>query len=440
MAWVCLCILALLPFHAFLTTWAGSNFGHIDLFRIWKEVLIFFLAIGTIWILVTDKKLKKTVFQSKFTGLLVIYLLITLLRSIAGINNGDVNFEALVYGLIVNIRYLVFFAVTFIVAKKSIILYKYWPHVVLGPAFVITAFGLMQRFLLPSDFLTHFGYGEPNVQALHTVDNKQSYIRIQSTLRGPNPLGAYLIFVTTAIFGLWARLKQKTSLAVLAGATFAVMLAMFFSYSRSAWLGLLASLLTHSWIIFSDKKTRKYILAVAAVLIITFLGMLFVFRNNDYVQNTIFHSDETSRSVTSSNEKRADGLLDGVKDVVNNPLGQGPGSAGPASTRNDKPAKISENYFIQIAQEVGLAGMLILVTINLFVATELYKRRAETLSLVLFASLIGITIVNLVSHAWTDDTLSLLWWGLAGIALARPVLLNSNKKSHPLRDKSGVQN
>jgi len=37
----------------------------------------------------------------------------------------------------------------------------------------------------------------------------------------------------------------------------------------------------------------------------------------------------------------------------------------------------------------------------------------------LLASLIGLIFVNLVSHAWADDTLAYVWWGLAGIALSQ---------------------
>jgi hypothetical protein len=45
---------------------------------------------------------------------------------------------------------------------------------------------------------------------------------------------------------------------------------------------------------------------------------------------------------------------------------------------------------------------------------------------ILLASLAGITFVNLLSHAWTDDTLAYLWWGLAGIALA-PIITSRQK-------------
>jgi hypothetical protein len=70
--------------------------------------------------------------------------------------------------------------------------------------------------------------------------------------------------------------------------------------------------------------------------------------------------------------------------------------------------------------------MLIFIAINVLVALELWARKNELLAQILLASLVGITFVNMLSHAWTDDTLSLLWWGLAGIALA-PILTDRQK-------------
>ena len=102
------------------------------------------------------------------------------------------------------------------------------------------------------------------------------------------------------------------------------------------------------------------------------------------------------------------------------PLGAGTGTAGPASVYNDHPARIAENYYIQIGQEAGVIGLALFVAINLLVAGRLWHRRGQLLPDVLLASLIGISLVNLLSHAWTDDTISYVWWGLAGAALALP--------------------
>ena len=124
--------------------------------------------------------------------------------------------------------------------------------------------------------------------------------------------------------------------------------------------------------------------------------------------------------------------------MLREPLGQGPGTAGPASFRNDNPARISENYFIQIGQEVGILGLLLFVAINIGIARELWVRRDQLLSLVLLTSLAGLTLVNLISHAWADDTLGLIFWGLAGIAIAshKP----TPERSPKLFNRDGILN
>jgi O-antigen ligase len=115
-----------------------------------------------------------------------------------------------------------------------------------------------------------------------------------------------------------------------------------------------------------------------------------------------------------------------VDDIVSHPQGGGVGTAGPADFYNPGIARIAENYFLQIGQEAGIIGMALFIAICLFVGGLLYKLRAEPLAMALFVSLIGITFVNLLSHAWTDDTLAYIWWGLAGVALA-PILAGRQK-------------
>jgi hypothetical protein len=126
-------------------------------------------------------------------------------------------------------------------------------------------------------------------------------------------------------------------------------------------------------------------------------------------------------------------LKDGAKSIVHEPFGRGPGTAGPASVRNNHPPRISENYFLQIGQEVGVIGLLLFLAINIEVGLLLYQNKQSMLMRVLLASLIGLTLVNMLSHAWADDTLGLLWWATAGLALS-PVILklshgNVQKKS-----------
>ena len=63
-------------------------------------------------------------------------------------------------------------------------------------------------------------------------------------------------------------------------------------------------------------------------------------------------------------------------------------------------------------------GLAVFILINVGVGYLLWLNRSDQLALALFASFIGLILVNLLSHAWADDTLAYVWWGLAGIALA----------------------
>src|SRR6185295_13461878 len=101
------------------------------------------------------------------------------------------------------------------------------------------------------------------------------------------------------------------------------------------------------------------------------------------------------------------------KSILKHPLGGGPGTAGPASYRNNHPARIAENYFIQVGQEVGIIGLILFLAINIYVAKLLWDNRQSDLAIIALAALVGLSIVNLLSHAWSDDTLSYIYWGLA---------------------------
>lgn len=60
LAWIFIIVMALLPFHAVISTWAISNFGHADIFKAWKEMLLFLVAVPLAgWILYKDAAVRK---------------------------------------------------------------------------------------------------------------------------------------------------------------------------------------------------------------------------------------------------------------------------------------------------------------------------------------------------------------------------------------------
>jgi O-Antigen ligase len=418
-------ITVLLPFHAWFTTWAGSNFGYLDWFRIWKELLLVPLTIGALWLLTKTPGVVQWLKRTKILSLVLIYVGLHVGLSLWALWSGRVSAEASIYALLINLRYLVFFIVVVCLASRSAWLTDNWKRLIIWPAMVVAVFGIMQVTVLPPDFLSHFGYGDSTIPAVHTIDQKLEYQRIQSTLRGPNPLGAYLVLALAVAFlgFITSRFKNKRQ-ALLVGI---FGLAMFWTYSRSAWIG---AALTIGLIIWWSVKPslKRYSLVGIAVVVLVLGGLTLVFRNNDGFQNLIFHTDEKSAAADSSNADRAEALIGGLGDVMDEPWGRGPGTAGPASFRNQpNHPRIAENYYLQIGQEVGILGLMTFIGINLLVVTALWKSRSE-LSLVLLASWVGLTLINMLSHAWADDTLSYLWWGLAGVALAKPISVSYNRQ------------
>ncbi len=445
-------MMALLPFHAFLTVWASSLVGHYTAMRLWKEFLLAGLVIGCAMLYLLPARHARMPGLSGLSGtpglvetwrrlrfsrptefwlatLIPIYLLLLAGYGAAAYVAHAVSLKAAAFGVLLDSRFLVFFLVIWLLSIRSDLIVRHWRQILLVPAAVVICFGLLQFSVLPADFLTHFGYGKQTIEAIQTVDQKADYQRIQSTLRGANPLGAYLVLVLAALGSLALRQtgsKQRAgssrrSYYALAFAAACAALAM--TFSRSAWIGTMATCGYLLWNTLRGTRYWRQVVVAGTVGLVIFGTVGIMLRQNDTFQNAFLHTDEHSRSVTSSNQGHFMATTNGLRDVVRQPLGRGPGTAGPASVDNMVAApRLAENYFVQIAQEVGIFGVGLFVAINCLVARALWLRRSDALAVVLLAALVGISVVNLLSHAWTDDTLSYIWWGLAGAALAIPTV------------------
>jgi hypothetical protein len=423
---IILFILLILPFHEFLTTWLASNLGHINLFRVWKEIVLILISPIVIYLALINKKLKNWLIKDRLILLILLFAVIAIILGIYGYLHKNVDLAALAAGLIIDLRFFLIFLFTLVITQYTDFFKKYWKQILIYPALVVILFGIAQLFL-PLNFLSHFGYGPNTIPVFQTVDSQLSIHRIQSTLRGANPLGAYLILIIPIfIFFSTRDLVVRLFSSVLSLA------ALYFTYSRSAYIGfiLTAGIIfyylkfeNHAWAI-KYKKAFYYLITTGLVII---LAAFLIFRNNSSLDNVLFHTNKNSTVATSSNSVRFSNLRVNASNFLHHPLGQGVGIAGPASAHNNHPAKIAENFYIQIGQETGVVGLVVFLAINIIVGYRLYLRRDDQLALILFASLIGISLVNMVSHAWADDTLSLIWWAFAGVALS-PKLIKSRIK------------
>lgn len=102
--------------------------------------------------------------------------------------------------------------------------------------------------------------------------------------------------------------------------------------------------------------------------------------------------------------------------MLRQPFGGGVGSTGSASLEGDSPL-IIENQYLFIAHEAGWVGLLVFIYIFFAVMNRAWHRRTDWLALAVFASGIGLGLIGLLQPVWVDDTVSIIWWGLAAIAI-----------------------
>lgn len=421
--WGIAALLLAAPLYTPLAVFLASHFQHFDLFKILKEMVLAALSVGVVALLITKPKLRALVFKNKLLLIMLAYALLTLFWAIFDLATDKVTPSAVIFGLIINLRFIIFFGVVYTVVVGAKRLTLPWQKLVFIPAVLVIGFGLLQQFVLPSNFLAHAGYNKVTTyEPFETVDNHPDIVRVQSSLRGPNPLGAFLLVVIclVAVLVLQAKGRQQQMLLVLG---IAALVVLFGTYSRSAWLGLAASAISLVVLVAPAKLNSQKVWVGGIVVLLLAIATFLWLRNTYQFQNIIFHTSNKSPSSISSNEQRFNALESGTTYVLKHPVGSGVGSSGPASARNLKaPSRLSENYYLQIGEEVGWLGLGLFIAIQILVAVQLWARRADPLAMGLLISFIGLVFVNLVSHAWADDTLAYLWWGLAGLAIAQPAM------------------
>ncbi len=418
-------------FQGFLTVFGAHLIGHYTALRLWDEVLLLLCSLGSIYLIFADRTIRFNTLYRRLVWLILGYIALNVVLGLIAYEDHHVTLKALGYGLVVNLRYLVFFLVTWSLSLRLSKLRNSWQKMILWPAGIVILFGLLQILVFPHDFLKHFGYGSNTIPPFETINSNSNYIRIQSTLRGANPLGAYMILPLSLAFLLILKAKRldwKPIAFFLLG-----LLVLLFTFSRSAWIGVFLSLVFLLVTSNFARKYKKYLLTALGVLVVVLAGLFIGLHNNPTFQNYVFHTQTNSKIKTTSDQQHSTALKTGLNDVINQPLGRGPGTSGPASLYNNQ-ERNPEDYYIQIAEEDGWLGIVLFALIIIGVGYILYLRREDPLSMFLLACLIGISFTNLLMYAWSDDSLSYIWWGLAGIAMtgdkrAKETKVDNGKKT-----------
>jgi len=400
--------------HAPLSVGLSTLFPSFEvLIKSWKEILM--LLAGLLMLVILYQKKQWSILKSPLILVIAAYALLHLLLLLVF----PQGLTSSIAGLFIDLRYLLFFVLVYVAVILYPMLRRPFVITFFVGAFVVAAFALLQVFVLPHDILKYIGYNTSTIVPYLTVDQNPDYIRINSTLRGPNPLGAYAGIVIALVFAYWLKVKrdkplrQPLAISVIVIGSF---VALWASYSRSAVVGACAAIGVIILATIGRRISRRVWIVIIALLIAT-AGGLFVARDTNFVANVLLHNNSTTGAAVDSNAGHVESLQQGLERTIRQPLGGGVGSTGSASLYGTKPL-IVENQFLFIAHEAGWLGLALFIAITYLVLRQLWQRRADWLALGVFASGVGLILIGLLLPVWVDDTVSIIWWGLAAVALA----------------------
>jgi len=402
-------LLVVMPFHAAIVTILGNYLPFKTLLQAWKEILIFIVGLLCVFAVYKDRSLLKFDNINKIAVAIILFSI-----AVSLVRYNELN--AFLAGFKTNLVVLILFLEAQILASK----YSFEKifKIVLIPAVIVTVIALMQPILFRAETLNMIGYGPESINPEQFVEYSNQSIRVFSTLGGPNQLGAYLI-LPFAMSLVWA-IKSKKFIWYLLPLIF--ILPIYMTYSRSAWIGTIVAAIVVVLLNFKPKIQLSVGLGLL-VLLSTFGYIFYTGSVCDYLAgpvSIIVHGDCSSGELGGSDMMRVDSIDNGIATIKANPFGSGMGTAGPASFYTQNPL-IVENWYIQIAIEVGLIGLILYLAFIVLNMIKLYIKSKEknysVLPSMLFATICGILVASLFLHTLTDSTLSILLFGLLGLVI-----------------------
>ena len=405
-------LLAYMPFHIFLSQWLSLATGGLEIWKVAKDLVLLLITVFSIisvWILQKQNKL--------FNTLVALTSLYAIIHLLVWWVNKDIYSETAILGTTYNVRVFGYL----LLGYSAVLL---WPEkidyskvikIVLWVSSIVSLLAILQ-YLLPRDLMSHFGYSlERGVRPTFFIDDKPDLPRVMSTIRDPNSLGAYLLLPILFLIDGYRKNKQKMFYA---GLILLHFLALFLTFSRAALVGLGISVIAYFVLSygknFSFQRFKKPILITASVLVLlSIFG--FVLRDQYVVQNIILHSDETTTAELDSNDLHLEFTKTSAQKIVDKPIGHGPGTAGIVSIRNPDGGLLTENYYLQIASETGIVGLLLYLIMCVIVLFSLPS--GNIMARCLFSAFVAYSIMALIMHLWSNEAVSAQWWLLTGFVL-----------------------
>jgi len=430
-------LLAYMPFHIFLSQWLSLATGGLDAWKLGKDAALAVLAMFSICLVWQQRKGMR-----QFHILLVGGVLYAALHGVLWLTHPALFRDSVLLGIIYNNRLFAYVVLgmaagLLMAVKDRTKVFSIVTRVILIVSTIVAVLGVVQYFL-PKDILTHVGYSlDRGVRPNFFIDDNPAFPRIMSTLRDPNSLGAYLLFpialLSARIMHMYAYTMRRKLLLV--ALVIVHIVALYLTFSRSAWLGVIIVWIAIAWWRFSSQFVRilkRWWPALIVGVIITG-GALFVTRHDASVGGILTHSTSAQAGPYGSNEYHLLYIKHGVERIWHNPLGHGPGTAGLASIHNPGGGMLTENYYVQIGYELGVLGLVMLIGMQVWLYIHIARCRNEW-TIVLLATFWAYVATNMLLHTWSNEAVAAQWWLVAGLVLGVTATGKAKKRSDAQSD------
>lgn len=402
--WLALLLVALIPFNSLI----GQLLGGIESstrqgFVLWKEVL---LGIGFLRVVRHNPNRRKIIASNRWvliwSGLLLVVYCVTWLRvpSVPGIFSFDLEMKFL--------GVMLFFMFLDLDGKRIAILLR----VMVWSVGLIALYGLVQykwdyERLLP--LVNH-------VPDLYAGDSPRLYSYLLSALE---PAYAAVIAILVLFSG-----ASRSALRVALLWCVLLIPCLLLTYTRSAYLGLLAGIVTVCFVDRGRIKRNAVIVSVALCLICT----VFLFGGASLYKSSLgqrFHSILSQTDDSSMVHKKRMGKA--VQLISRNPFGIGLGKYGTVQARfvgDPEEAEYTENWVLQVGVQTGVIGAFAYLALTGSIIVSLLRGRqcrnmdARALRVAAGGVFVAMTVAGVMIPVWDALLPAVYAWALVGMALA----------------------
>jgi hypothetical protein len=292
----------------------------------------------------------------------------------------------------------------------------------------IAAFGCVQAQFFGMNFLETLGYGidvfkdwgftyiDPNYQRI--LPGGLTFVRAISILQDALSMGAYLMVLLLILQPFYLLPQERKNRIWKQISYFILLLALLYTTTRSAWIGMTAGTLVLAW-------SRKRLLGTVSALLVVALVLLGVLLSIPAGRAFLYHSLISGREASLV----AHGATYGwhFQKIVENPLGLGLGMTGRVAARfsaNLMGGFNTECWYLQVGTQMGFLGFLLFIGIALEILRSLFVLGnrlkdpfLKDLTHGIMAAYLGCALFGIFLNVWSCHVIPVFIHLLVGMAL-----------------------